>query len=255
MTEYTAFVKKEFCEQVRTYKLLVTGLVFLLLGMMNPLTAKFMPELISNFMPAGMSIEMTEPTMMDSWLQFFKNTPQMGLFVLVLVFGGSMSGELQRGTLIPVLTKGVARKTVVFAKFTAAALTWTAVYAMCFCVSWLYSVYFWDMDVQIGRLMMAVGMVWLFGILLLAVVLLGGVLFCGGWGSLLFTGIFVVLQFAAGIIPGVRANLPIRLVSDNMTLLQNQAVWTDFGPAVILTVLITILCLGISVILFNKKHI
>ena len=35
MTEYTAFVKKEFCEQVRTYKLLVTGLVFLLLGMMN----------------------------------------------------------------------------------------------------------------------------------------------------------------------------------------------------------------------------
>ena len=209
MTEYTAFVKKEFCEQVRTYKLLVTGLVFLLLGMMNPLTAKFMPELISNFMPAGMSIEMTEPTMMDSWLQFFKNTPQMGLFVLVLVFGGSMSGELQRGTLIPVLTKGVARKTVVFAKFTAAALTWTAVYAMCFCVSWLYSVYFWEMDVQI----------------------------------------------VAGIIPGVRANLPIRLVSDNMTLLQNQAVWTDFGPAVILTVLITILCLGISVILFNKKHI
>ncbi len=71
MTEYTAFVKKEFCEQVRTYKLLVTGLVFLLLGMMNPLTAKFMPELISNFMPAGMSIEMTEPTMMDSWLPVF----------------------------------------------------------------------------------------------------------------------------------------------------------------------------------------
>ena len=94
-----------------------------------------------------------------------------------------------------------------------------------------------------------------FGILLLAVVLLGGILFSGGWGSLLFTGFFVVLQFVAGIIPGVRANLPIRLVSDNMTLLQNQAVWTDFGPAVILTVLITILCLGISVILFNKKHI
>ena len=202
MTEYTAFVKKEFCEQVRTYKLLVTGLVFLLLGMMNPLTAKFMPELISNFMPAGMSIEMTEPTMMDSWLQFFKNTPQMGLLCARTGLWGSMSGELQRGTLVPVLTKGVARKTVVFAKFTAAALNWTAVYAMCFCVSWLYSVYFWDMDVQIGRLMMAVGMVWLFGILLLAVKCCWEAsCFLAAGEPAVYRG-FVVLQFAAGIIPG-----------------------------------------------------
>ncbi|MCH1983195.1 ABC transporter permease subunit [Ruminococcus sp. OA3] len=255
MTAYTAFVKKEFCEQIRTYKLLVLGLVFLLLGMMNPLTAKFLPELVENFLPAEITMEIPEPTMMDSWIQFFKNVPQMGLFVLVLVFGGSISGELQRGTLIPVLTKGMMRRTVIFSKFTAACLTWTAAYTVCFGVSWLYSAYFWGTEIDMRRLLAAVGMVWLFGILLLSVELLGGILFTGGWGSLLFTGIFIVLQFLLGIIPAAGDYLPVRLVSDNMEMLQSQAVRDGFGISVLITVLTTLLCLGISVLLFNKKHI
>ena len=93
---------------------------------------------------------------------------------------------------------------------------------------------------QIGRLMMAVGMVWLFGILLLAVVLLGRHPVFWRLGSLLFTGGFVVLQFAAGSSRGESRICQYGWCLDNMTLLQNQAVWTDFGPAVILTVLITI---------------
>ena len=45
MRAYGAFMKKEFLELFRTYKWLVMGLVFLLLGIMSPLAAKFLPEL------------------------------------------------------------------------------------------------------------------------------------------------------------------------------------------------------------------
>ena len=162
-----------------------------------------MPELISNFMPAGMSIEMTEPTMMDSWLQFFKNTPQMGLFVLVLVFGEVCPGELQRGTLVPVLTKGVAKKTVsVREVYCSSSETGRPSTPCDFCVSWLYSVYFWDMDVQIGRLMMAVGMVWLLASCCLRMkLLLGGILFSGGWGACCLPG-FCSTPVCGGDHPG-----------------------------------------------------
>ena len=54
MRAYEAFIKKEIIEFTRTYKLLALGLVFLLLGIISPLTAKYMPEIISQFMPQGM---------------------------------------------------------------------------------------------------------------------------------------------------------------------------------------------------------
>ena len=48
MTGYGAFVKKEFMEFYRSHKLLIILAVFLLLGMMNPLTAKITPQLVEN---------------------------------------------------------------------------------------------------------------------------------------------------------------------------------------------------------------
>ena len=51
MTGYGAFVKKEFMEFYRSHKLLIILAVFLLLGMMNPLTAKITPQLVENLMP------------------------------------------------------------------------------------------------------------------------------------------------------------------------------------------------------------
>ena len=70
MRAYAAFTAKEFTEYTRTYKLLVIGLVFLLFGISSPLAAKFMPEIISQFMPAGIEITITEPAALDSWMQF-----------------------------------------------------------------------------------------------------------------------------------------------------------------------------------------
>ena len=97
MKSYLAFTHKEFVETARTYKLLIMASVFLILGMMNPITAKITPQLLKSLMPAGMEITIGEPTAMDSWAQFFKNIPQMGLIVLVIVFSGIMDQRVFPG--------------------------------------------------------------------------------------------------------------------------------------------------------------
>jgi ABC-2 type transport system permease protein len=125
MNAFYAYFKKEVCEVTRTYKLTVMGLVFLLFGIMNPLTAKLLPEIMASVMPEGMSITLPEPSAMDSWAQFFKNVSQMGLIVLVVLFSGAMAGEFSRSTLIQPLTKGLARRVTLAAKFLAIALFWT----------------------------------------------------------------------------------------------------------------------------------
>ena len=83
-----AFLKKEWMEWLRTGRLMVLLMVFVLLGIMSPALAKLTPwlmETLSDSM-AGTGIVTTEITVdaMVSWAQFYKNIP-MGLVIFVLL--------------------------------------------------------------------------------------------------------------------------------------------------------------------------
>ena len=96
MNHYIVFVKKELLEYARTYKLLVMTVVFVIFGITNPLIAKLTPELISSFVPEGMTITIPEPSA-GCLGAVFKNSQQVGLIVLVLVFSGVLSSEVAKG--------------------------------------------------------------------------------------------------------------------------------------------------------------
>src|SRR5665648_218973 len=105
MRAYLAFTKKELLENLRVYKILIMFMVFLLLGMLGPLTAKLTPKLLQSLMTDGIQIITREPTAIDSWAQFFKNVSQMGFIVLTILYSGMMANEFNHGTLINILTK------------------------------------------------------------------------------------------------------------------------------------------------------
>ena len=91
-----AFLKKEWMEWLRTGRLMVLLMVFVLLGIMSPALAKLTPwlmETLSDSM-AGTGIVTTEITVdaMVSWAQFYKNIP-MGLVIFVLLCSGSFTGQ------------------------------------------------------------------------------------------------------------------------------------------------------------------
>lgn len=251
---FTAFVKKECLEHWRTYKILILAIVFVLLGMMNPVTAKITPELLRSLMPKGMNITITEPTVMDSWAQFFKNVPQLGLFVLVILFGGSMANEFSRGTLLNMLTKGLPRRTVLLSKFTVSAGLWTASFWLCFGISYAYTAYFWSMR-GVNNLFYSLLCLWLFGVLLLAVLLLFGVLFKNGYGCLLATGAFVVALLLFYVAPALQNYNPYALASENMALLTGQKQAAALLPAVLICLGGIAASLTGAVALFNKKQL
>lgn len=254
MKSYLAFTKKEFTEAFRNYKLFILAAIFLLLGMMNPITAKITPQMLKTLMPAGISIKIAEPTALDSWAQFFKNVPQMGLIVLVIVFSGIMSNEFSRGTLINILTKGLARRTVILSKFTMASVLWTACYILCSGVTYAYTAYFWKGD-NVPNILFAVFCLWLFGILLLALMMLSGVLFKSGYGSLLFTGGFAAILLLLNIAPKLQKYNPVSLASNNMALLTGKMTAADFRWPVILAIAAIIAFLISSIALFNRKQV
>jgi ABC-2 type transport system permease protein len=230
------------------------GAVFLLIGMMNPITAKITPQLLKSLMPEGINITITEPTALDSWVQFFKNVPQMGLIVLVIIFSGIMANEFSRGTLINILTKGLHRSTVILSKYTVAALLWTFSYLLCFGVCYAYTVYFWKND-TVENLVLSVFCLWLFGLLLLSVIMLGGVLFRSSYGCLLFTGAFVAVLFLIDIVPKFQKYNPVSLASSNLALLTKDIAAADMRVPAIISLVIIIAAITASMDVFNRKKV
>jgi ABC-2 type transport system permease protein len=256
MRQLAAFCKKELYESVATFKLWVLLAVFILFGMMSPLLAKLTPELLRSLGDfgelSGLQIFLPEPTAFDSWAQFFKNIGQMGMLVLVIMFSGTMSGELSKGTLVNLLAKGLSRHTVIVAKFAVATVLWTVAYVLSLGVCAAYTAYFWGAS-ELNHTFLAFAAPWLFGELLLSLLIFGGTLFGTIYGSLLSClGVVIALNVVA-IIPSVARYNPVTLSGGTLTLLSGASTPSDFAPALLICVLLIIAFIISTLLVFNKK--
>ena len=254
MKGYIAFIKKEFMEQIRTFRILILFSVFFLFGLMSPLTAKMLPEIMSGMKIDGMVIAIPEATVMDAYVQFFKNMTQMGVIVILLVFGGMISNELTRGTLINILAKGLGRHTVILSKYTAALAVWTVVLAFAGLVNQGYTMYLFDTS-GIQNILFSLFCLWLFGAFLLALIILSSILTGGSFGGLILTATVLVALLLLNIFPGLEKFNPIYLSSHNTEFLSgslqpSEALW----PALV-TIGMIVGAILASISVFRKKKL
>jgi ABC-2 type transport system permease protein len=254
MKAFVAFTRKEFLELIRTYKLLILVVVFLFFGMLGPITAKHLPEIIKFAGLDPIALGIANPTAADSFAQFFKNVGQMGLLVLVIVYCGIMANEFSKGTLVNMLTKGLKRRTVILSKVVSSVVMWTAVYLLCAGVSYGYTAYYFDID-GLHHIFAAHFALWLYGAFLLGLVIFGGVLFKTVYGSLLLTGGVVVGLTLLNLVPTVQKYNPASLVTDNLALMTSQKSLDQLFPAFLICGGAILVLVVESVIIFNKKQI
>ena len=253
MRAFVVFTKKELQEGVRTYRFLIMLAVFVLIGILSPLTALMMPQVIGAMDLGGVTLVLPEPTAIDAWGQFFSNIGLMGMLVVIIVFSGLMANEFSRGTLINLLTKGLSRSTVVLSKFAAASLTWTVAYLLCLGVAIGYIAFYWELDLQ--NAFLAFASMWLFGELLIAILVFGGTLFGSFAGSLALAGGTVVALMLINIAPNVARFNPMSLAGGTLTLLNGEQSARDFIPAVVICTLTVVALIGASMVAFGKKRV
>jgi len=242
MRSFIAFTKKELMESTRTYKLFVLVVIFVLFGFMNPLMAKVMPELLNEFLPDSITITLEEPKALDSWIQFFKNASQTGLIAMVIIFSGIMANEISKGILTIMLTKGLTRKAVILSKFASSVMQWTLAYGLCFGITYLYTIYFWSSS-EISNLALAVIALWVFGIMLIALTIFGGLLFKNTYGALLLNGALVLVLSILSIFPQFKPYNPMTLISESIPLLMGDFLPKDMFTAMLVTIVLTVVVL------------
>ncbi|ARD48247.1 ABC transporter permease subunit [Sporosarcina sp. P33] len=254
MRQWIGFLKKEWVESVKTYKLLLVTVVFSILGVLNPFTAKITPVMMEKLMPEGTVVDLPDPTALDSWLQFYKNVPQMGLIVFVLLFSTMMSKELEKGTLVILLTKGLHRSTVITAKFFMALCYWTWAIALSFSITYAYTAYYWDQS-QLHHLLFAASCLYVFGIFILAVTLWGNTLFAASYGGILVALIAVISLFIAAIFPASSSWNPLELLKASPHLLTGELAPIELWVPYTLTILTAISLVLLTASYFKRKLI
>lgn len=256
MRQYLAFTKKEWLEQIRTGKLLVMAIVFVLFGIMNPAVAKITPwmmEMMSDQLAqTGMEVTAVEVTALTSWMQFFKNMP-MALFVFLVMSGSILTAEYQKGTLINIVTKGMKRWKIYFSKMCITELIWTLGCLLSYSITYGYNAYFWDNSI-VHHINFAVFTFWLFGFWLISVLGLASV-FCNSSAIVM---IVVAASFGASYLAGMFSALkeysPSYLM-ESAGLLAGEGETSAYLGAILVTIGLIVVGNVISVIGFDRKNI
>ena len=256
MRAFVAFIKKEWMEQVRSGRLIILGIVFVLFGIMNPAVAKLTPWLFEvmaeSLEESGMIVTTVEVDAMTSWVQFFKNVP-MALIVFVLLESSIFTKEYESGTLVLALTKGLHRSTVLCAKSVMLVFLWTAFYWMHFGITYVYNDYFWDNSIA-KNLMFSVVCWWAFGLWTIALTVIFSTIANTNTAVLAGAGVVVVACYVVGLLPKLSEFMPTFLMDGNSLIYGAKAV-EDYELALGITVITGLLCFGASVPVLNRKRI
>ena len=105
MNGFGVLVRKELLESWRTRRLPVIAVLFLVFGMISPLTAKYLPDILKAALGEQLSVPMPTPDATAALGQLQKNLGQMGTLVAIALAMGSVAGELDRGTAALVLAQ------------------------------------------------------------------------------------------------------------------------------------------------------
>ena len=238
MTGLIPLLKKEFKEQLRTYRLLIVGGIFLLFGITTPLLLKYMPQLLELVGSGGLEITMPEPTAVQSLTEYTGTIGQIGVLVAVLIAMGSIANELRHSTAILTLSKPVSRAAFVNAKFLAVSLTFLIALVLASIVCYIYT----TLLISNSDIMGFVGqnmLLMLFFLFCLSVTLLFSSLFSSSLAAGGLAIATIISQAGLSAIPKIGDFFPGKLLSwgNQLTAGNTESNWWALGITLVLTVL------------------
>lgn len=252
MTGYLPMLGKEFTEIVRTWRIWLVAGAFVAFGIIDPLLAKFMKQILGSVVGGELPLQLPDATHIDAWAQWTKDLTQLLLIVVLVVAAGAIAGELSSGTSIMPLTKPVSRASFVLAKFTAVVSLVTVSAVIGTALTSAVTALIFD-DAQFAPIWRAVAVWLVFAMTLMAATIAASCLvpstvaaFGIGFGCYVLLGIVALWQPARVYSP---AGLP-----EAITVLAHgrdaELVW-PIGTALLATAVFV----ALAVVIFRRKEL
>lgn len=251
-----AFLKKEFNEITKTYKIWVVLIIFLFFGFLSPIVVKLLPEILKPQLESqNIFIKMPPPTATDSFLQFFKNLAQMGMLAIILLSMGLVSEEKARGTLSLVLTKPVSRTAVILSKFFAQITLVLTSIIVGGIVCYIYTVIIFN-TANPSEFALATLPYLIYSLLIITITLFFSTLF---YNQIVAGGLSLLAFFTLSLLPSLSKSFaqysPGALTSLANKIVSGQAAFSKSGWPVAISLLLVIILLTLSCLSFNRQEL
>lgn len=140
MSQWLVLYRKEMLGFWRSYKWLWLPIVFMLLGVMNPIMEYYMPQILSS---SGMSQEVIDtiahPSAPEVMLKTLSQYNTLGLLIVALAFMGIVAAERQSGSAVMTLVKPVSHLSYVTSKWVAMSTITLAAFVFGYGMTWYYT--------------------------------------------------------------------------------------------------------------------
>ena len=176
------------------------------------------------------------------------------MFGLAIILSTQMANEFQKGTLINLLSKGLPRYQVVLSKIFYNYILWFIAYFCSFILTYFYTKYFFGISFPIRNILMAALLPFIFGLFLVSLEILAGVISGNVIGTLILTSAGIVIQLILSIRDEIVKYMPIALIRKPVNLIKGIG-YDDYYVPIITGSILLILCIVISIAVMNKKQI
>jgi ABC-2 type transport system permease protein len=242
MSGFRVLLGKELGEQVRTLRLVVIAIVFASFGILSPLTARYLPDLI-NMLGAdqlGIVITLPTPSLADAVDQMLKNVSQFGVLAAILLAMGSVATEKDRGTAAFVLTKPASRAAFLGAKIVAIALDLFLAVTAAGIAGFGYTAYLFSAPPLGGYAAMCL-LLWLSLVVYASLTFLGSTLTRSAAAGAGIGFAFLVLTGILGAVPAIGRFMPGGLLGPARALGLGTAPGDLLGPIAVNLALVGVL--------------
>lgn len=241
----------EWLRLVRTRRWVALTFVYLFFGLLGPITARYIGEIVKRF-GGGVTVSFPDPTPADGITQFVGNASQIGLLVAVVVAAGALSLDAvpEIGTFFRTRVPSLAR--ILLPRFTVTSAVVVGAFALGTLAAWYETVVLIG-NVPAGRLLAG----WILGAIYLVFVVAVVALVAARTSSLLTTVLATMVILLglpiAGIVPDVGEWLPSHLVGalDGMV---RGVVFTEYLRAAVVTVMAGTVALWAAIRLSSRRE-
>ena len=251
MRQFSVLLRKDFLELLRTKRILIVGIIFVVFALSSPLLAKLTPELLRS-LGDQVQIIMPDATTVDSYGQFVSNVSQICVWALIVAFGGLIVRERKSGMFNNLLNNGVSRSVFVLSKVTAQLLVVSLIYVVsCLLFSFYNQVLFgefWLADSLLSFVMMYVFLVFAISFINLFSVISKSFIMS------MVLSFFMTIVIALFDLFEFGRYLPNHLISMSVTIFNNPSVMDYVWPNIGITLGMSLVIVFVSIKLCRSRE-
>lgn len=257
MSQWKTLFQKELVEMWRNFKWIWVPITFILLGVKEPLSSYYLPQIIDSLggLPKGAVIKIPTPSSAEVLVQGLSQYTTIGVLIIVLTTMGILAGERKSGVAAMILVKPVSYSSFVTAKWAGSLLLMLSSFLVGYFSTWYYTgiLFEWIPIADFFQSFFYYGL-W-FTLVLTLVIFFSASLLNPGMAAFLSLAVVIVVSLISSSFSNWLKWSPVQLIDYANKLLVTGDLSEDILPTVLIALICIVILLIISFSIFRRKEL